>query len=208
LTGDSDGDALTQTILSTILEKKPKNVTQLVALLREKIQITENQALNKILDLESQGKIKFASPPPKQPTTITSYLKTNQSIWYWATITTSLITVIAVYAIPESLQPWSYIRNALGAVLALWLPGYTLLKTLYPLQLPIETSTENLDTIERVGLSLGMSLALVSFVGLLLNYTPWGIRLAPIALTLFAMTVSFATVALTREYQAKTKKQS
>jgi uncharacterized membrane protein len=46
----------------------------------------------------------------------------------------------------------------------------------------IKTSTENLDPIERIALSLGMSIALVPIVGLLLNYTPWGIRLTPIVL--------------------------
>ena len=60
-----------------------------------------------------------------------------------------------------------------------------------------------MDNIERVALSLGMSLALVPIVGLILNYTPWGIRLTPIPLSLLALTIIFATAALLREYQAK-----
>ena len=60
-----------------------------------------------------------------------------------------------------------------------------------------------MDTIERVALSLGMSLALVPIVGLILNYTPWGIRLTPITLSLLALTIVFATAAILREYQAK-----
>jgi len=51
-----------------------------------------------------------------------------------------------------------------------------------------------------------MSFALVPIVGLLLNYTPWGVRLTPIVLSLLALTIVFATVALIREKQAKNTK--
>jgi len=64
------------------------------------------------------------------------------------------------------------------------------------------TSGQNLDIIERVVLSLAMSLALVPIVGLLLNYTPWGIRLTPITLSLAALTFAFSTAAIIREYPA------
>ena len=69
---------------------------------------------------------------------------------------------------------------------------------------PPKTSSENLDNIERIALSIGMSLALVPIVGLILNYTPFGIRLAPITLSLLTLTVVFATVALFRELHLKT----
>lgn len=70
------------------------------------------------------------------------------------------------------------------------------------------TTEKYLDTIERVALSLGMSIALVPIIGLLLNYTPWGIRLTPIVLSLLALTIVFATAAIIRENQAKTSETS
>jgi uncharacterized membrane protein len=39
---------------------------------------------------------------------------------------------------------------------------------------------EGLDGIERVLLSLVVSIVVVLFLGLVLNYTPWGIRPEPI----------------------------
>lgn len=92
----------------------------------------------------------------------------------------------------------------LGIIFVLYLPGYTFIKALFPAKAPIKTSSENLDTIERVALSFGMSLALVPIAGLILNYTPWGIRLAPIMLSLLFLTIAFATAAVIREHQAKT----
>jgi len=63
-----------------------------------------------------------------------------------------------------------------------------------------------LDNIERIALSIGMSLALVPLVGLLLNYTPWGIRLTPITISLLALTLTLSTAAIIREHQTKTEK--
>jgi uncharacterized membrane protein len=48
-----------------------------------------------------------------------------------------------------------------------------------------------------------MSLALTPIVGLILNYTPWGITLTPITLSLLALTTVFATAAILREHQSK-----
>ena len=73
----------------------------------------------------------------------------------------------------------------------------TCIKTLFP--------TKEIDNIERTALSIGMSLALVPLIGLLLNYTPWGIRRTPVTLSLLALTIALTITGLIREHQAKTK---
>ena len=94
-------------------------------------------------------------------------------------------------------MPYVYIRYVLGSIFVLLLPGYSLIKTLFP--------TREIDNIERTALSIGMSLALVPLVGLLLNYTPWGIRLTPVTLSLLALTTFLTITGLQREYTEKTK---
>ena len=86
------------------------------------------------------------------------------------------------------------IRWVLGSLFVLFIPGYVTVEALFP-------KGRELDTIERFALSVGLSLALVPLVGLLLNYTPWGIRLNPIVLSLTLLTVGLAMVALAREYR-------
>lgn len=78
-------------------------------------------------------------------------------------------------------------RVVIGLPFVLFFPGYTLISALSPRK-------DDLDGIERLALSLGLSLAVVPLIGLVLNYTPWGIRLAPIAvsLTLFVAGCSVA----------------
>jgi uncharacterized membrane protein len=123
--------------------------------------------------------------------------------WYWTTIALAITTAIAVFTIPDTAYPIVYLRSTLGIIFVLFLPGFALIKALFPAKVPIKSSSENMDTIERVALSFGMSLALAPIAGLKLNYTPWGIRLTPITLSLLALTIVFATAAVLREYQAK-----
>jgi len=81
----------------------------------------------------------------------------------------ALVTVAVVLLLP-SLEP---IRIVLGLPFVLLLPGYVLVAALYPRK-------EDLDSVERVALSFGLSIAIVPLIGLALNYSPWGIRLNPI----------------------------
>jgi hypothetical protein len=199
-------DTLTQTILQTIKEQKPETVEQLATFVAQKTALPEQQIINRILKLQNQGKIKLTRPPAPTPSDLATYITTGQALWYWASVIIALATAISAFTIPEDLFPLVYIRYALGTIFVLWLPGYTFIKALFPTRVPIKTSSEDLDTIERIALSIGMSLALVPIVGLLLNYTPWGIRLTPIVLSLLALTIVFATVALIREKQAKITK--
>jgi len=116
--------------------------------------------------------------------------------------------MLVVFVVPENDFPLVYIRYVLGIIFILWLPGYAFIKTLFPKQLPLRTSDKDLDRIERIALSIDMSIALVPVVGLLLNYTSWGIRLTPIVLSLTALTLAFATTAIAREYQTRIKQDA
>ena len=77
-------------------------------------------------------------------------------------------------------------RTVLGLPVVLFLPGYALIAVLFPRK-------NDLDAIERIALSFGLSIAVVPLIGLVLNFTPWGIRLLPIiiSLTLFIFIMVF-----------------
>lgn len=78
--------------------------------------------------------------------------------------------------------PYSILRMAMGLPFVLFFPGYTLICALFP-------EKEDLDGIERTTLSVGLSLAIVALIGLMLNYTPFGIRLYPTVVSLFLFTL-------------------
>lgn len=83
------------------------------------------------------------------------------------------------------------LRTVLGLPFVLFFPGYALIAALFP-------GKKDLDGIERVALSFGLSIAVVPLIGLLLNYTPWGIRLYPIALSLFCFILVMSCIATCR----------
>lgn len=194
-----------QAIIALIKKENPPTTEQLIALAHQRLGLPETEIVETVLRLQREGKIRLAEPPRPAPPTMAAYVKTAKATWYWATALTTVATAALVLTIPEDLYPWVYIRYVLGAVFVLWLPGYSFIRALFPISTRAARTPEGLDTVERVALSLGMSLALVPLVGLLLNYTPWGIRLTPIVLSLLALTLVFATAALIRDHQANIK---
>lgn len=80
------------------------------------------------------------------------------------------------------------IRTILGIPLVLFIPGYVLIAALFP-------NKNDLDGIERIALSFGLSIAIVPLIGLGLNFTPWGIRFGPIITSLILFTLSLLIIA-------------
>lgn len=99
------------------------------------------------------------------------------------------------------------LRIVFGLPLVLFLPGYAFIAALFPEQgqtpPPAEdqsTQAKGIDGIERVALSFGLSIALVPLLGLLLNFTPWGIRLVPVLVSISAVTVGLCVIAVARRW--------
>lgn len=88
----------------------------------------------------------------------------------------SVLLILVIALIPDS-----PLRTVFGIPFVIFFPGYTLLSVLFP-------ANKDLGGIERLALSIGLSLAVVPLMGLVLNYTPLGIRLVPILAALFAFT--------------------
>ena len=85
------------------------------------------------------------------------------------------------------------LRIASCLLFALFFPGYTLLSALFP-------KRDKLSGIKQLALSLGISIALVPLIGLALNYTPWGIKLHPI---LVSVTLFIVVTAATGWYRQR-----
>ncbi len=91
-----------------------------------------------------------------------------------------LILIITVF-------PSSILRVIVGLPFLLFFPGYTLTATLFP-------KISNLTGIERVALSFGLSVVVVPLIGLFLNFTPWGIRLYPMLISVAAFILSTSAI--------------
>jgi uncharacterized membrane protein len=96
--------------------------------------------------------------------------------------------LLAILAIYLPVVNTTFLRVVFGIPVILFIPGYALIAALFP-------AAKDLDGIERIALSFGLSIAIVPLTGLALNYTPWGIRLDPIVTCLVVFTVAMCLVA-------------
>jgi hypothetical protein len=195
LRGNSN-NFLKEKIVEIINEKKPQSVKQLTIMSKEILGQPEWEILEAVLELKSEGVIHLEDPPVEPGDHAAG--DSDKTLWYKFTIAIGAISVIFVLVIPENLYPWAYVRNFFGVIFVLFLPGYAFLKALFPRLLSSEESSTDLETIERIALSVGLSVALASITGLLLYYSPLGLILPTIVVTFFAITCSFAIVGIVR----------
>jgi len=147
-----------------------------------------DEAVKALLALERDRRIMVQESKPYP--SLASYTWSPLSVWFWAAVgalavSLALITVTSGVAL--------YLRYVFGSVLVLFLPGYALIEALYP--------KRELDELTRFALSIGLSLALVPLTGLVLNYTPFGIRLLPVAISLTGLTLVLLILALRRKFE-------
>ncbi len=82
----------------------------------------------------------------------------------------------------------------LGLVFALFSPGYSLVAAVFPRR-------DDLDIARRLALGFSLSIVVVVLVGFILNYTPWGIRLYPVLISLLVFIVAASAVAYYRRHR-------
>ncbi len=102
-----------------------------------------------------------------------------------------IIVVLSLLLVPLVIFTSGALRIVLGLALVLFFPGYTLIAALFPRR-------GSLSGIERLALSFGLNIAVVPLIGLVLNYTPWGIRLYPILISLLLFITVMAAIACYR----------
>lgn len=175
-----------------------RNRTKIANTVRNKVdEISKNKNISRTdasIELYNQyltGEISLIDPNP--PKTLINYLLSLYSAWFWLIFFSLVLMILTIYTLPQA-PPFSWLRVALGFITSLYLPGYAFIEALYP-------QKEELEELERFGLSVGLSIALTPLTGFLLNYTPWGIRLNPIMAAITMLTILLGLMAVVRKHQ-------
>jgi uncharacterized membrane protein len=100
------------------------------------------------------------------------------------------IVVLSLLVVPLVVLTGGALRIAVGLLFVLFFPGYALVAALFPRK-------DNLDAVERVGLSFGLSIAVVPLIALVLNYA-WEISLYPVVTSVASFIIIASAVALYR----------
>jgi hypothetical protein len=166
--------------------------TLLDALRAKNSAVTDTEVADLVWRLAERGQVDVEDVPP-QVRSLKEYLVLwERNVWFYVSVAMSLMTVLVIYIVPSQL-PLVVLRWILGSVFVLFIPGYVAVEALFP-------KGRELNGIERFALSVGLSLILVMLIGLVLNYTPLGIRLNPIMISLTVFTIGLSLAALVRNF--------
>jgi hypothetical protein len=194
----SDNRQLRTLIIDKINIERPETVQKLITLVRQETRLLENQIMNAIIELEGKT-LRFRNQPlsnlkSKLPTASFATFK-----WYAIILHLDIATALAVFNIPEDFYPIVFVRYTFGLIFTFFLLGFTLTMFLFPNEYSKKSTSKNAFSIDRVALSVGLSIVFVIMIGLLSYHAPWGIALTSIVTILVILTEAFATVALFRE---------
>jgi hypothetical protein len=182
---------LQDSVERAILERVKGNelrVAELIANVSRETAQTMDDAVVGLIRLQTEKKVVMKESRPY--VTLAGYTFSPYSLWFWAALVSTLLPLGLIYVVSGQLL---YFRYAFGSILVLFLPGFALIQLLY-------AKREELDDLTRFALSIGLSLALVALTGLVLNYTPFGIRLLPVASSLAGLTIIFLLMAVRRKH--------
>ncbi len=184
------GVDLGQVVLDTAKSMTHPTVSELVDALVKQKGLKEKDATKAVYVEYKKGTLNLSDVKP--PTNLVSYFFNLESAWFWGVTALVAVTVFVVFAVNASAL--LYVRYVLGGVFILFLPGFLLISALY-------ARSDEMDSLEKVALSIGLSLAIVPLIGLVLNYTPWGIRLEPIMVSLSLFSEVMAVACVVRRFR-------
>jgi uncharacterized membrane protein len=189
-----DKDELLENLVLYSLNSNPRSVKDIITTVktsingRSDLRIEDDEIIYAIKRLEYKHILLYNS----KADTLTKFIKDFYlSMTLWLVAISTCVTLLAVYVIPD-VMPWSIVRVISGGVFVLFIPGYALVQLLFP--------KKEMDMVERIAFSIGLSLAVVPLVGFLLNYSPWGIRLDPIVASISALSMVLALASVYRRY--------
>ena len=196
-------DSIKNIIIGIIKKEKPETTKHLVTLMHDRYAFSEEKIFDSILELEKENMLQLTKQQPTAQT-LKKVLFLQKTAWYWITIAFVAAAAISIFVVPDGIYPLAYLRIILGAIFVLFLPGFVLIRAIFPAKFVTNLSSQNMDTLDCAALSLGVSIAIVTITGLLLNYLPFGLNLASITISLLVLTIIVATAALLHEKQLNT----
>jgi len=177
---------------TVVKSRHPNTVGELVRLAMAETALREEDLVAIVKEMVADGSLVVEGPTYEVESSWDYLLTPTLSMWFWTAMSATFLAVAAVLFTPD-VFPLVTIRWLLGSILVLFLPGYALMQLLFP-------KASEMDSLERFALGIGLSLALVPLIGLVLNYTPWGIRFIPVTTAISAFTIIFVMAAAARKY--------
>lgn len=181
--------------------KKNENATikDLLKHADEKKLAEKKEILRIIEGLSDSGEIKLLKEPVekerKEIKTYLDFLFDKKALDFWICLIVIIISLPLVLFVPDDALFTGnglyiflgVLRIIFGGIITIFLPGYALISILYP-------KKEDIDKLQKFGLSFGLSIVIVVLIGLILNFTPFGISLIPILFSIDLLILGFSII--------------
>lgn len=171
-------------------ESSSKDITlaKLVRDLSDELACKPDKIVSEIIKLQSGNKILVREPSPYKG--FSDYLLSPTSASFWELL---VVTMVSAGLVLVSSGLALYLRYVFSSALVLFLPGYALIHFIY-------FKRAELSYLTLTSVSFVMSLAITTLVGLALSFTPFGITLPGVTLSIAALTIGLALLTSLRKY--------
>lgn len=186
-------DVLHTRILKTVGTTRGMVVNDLFRILRAEVPtLSEESLAQEIKDLQSQGIVSLEDVTPIHPSFSVYLCKWEYNADFYLLVGLTLAAVFHLYVGPYQ-YPYVILGWILGLIFVFFAPGYATVTTL---------SVEGFSPMETVLLSIGLSVVLVMFLGVMLGLAPWGISLVSSTLGLSGYTLFVGLAGRWRRYRS------
>ena len=139
-------------------------------------------------DLRASRAIEMYDPSRRR--SLASYLAGPEGWWFWLYVFGVAMGAAAAFLVPRSPAELEFVRVVMGAPSLFYLPGYGLLRSLYP--------ERRWGSPEEAAMSISLSLAILPLVGLVLVGSPLRMTVASTAASILGLDVVLGLVAAYR----------
>lgn len=185
--GSDRSELLQQRILDAVATHKRYKVKDLVTELQQTFD--RSLSLEEIQDamkkLEREKRIILLEPVTKEDF-LHYIIRSYDSLFFWLRIAATCFALTVIFFLPN-VEPWSYIRILIAVVFVLFLPGNALVQLLF--------AHRNMEQTEQMVLSVGLSIAIVSIIGLVLKYTPLGLTVQSAVISISILSITLFLIA-------------
>jgi uncharacterized membrane protein len=185
---DSDrSELLQQRILKSVATHKCYSIKDLVVELQHTYSksLSMEEIQHAVKKLENDKKITLLEPG------INGHffhyiMRGYNGVSLWLTTAATCLMMTIVFLLPN-IEPWSYMRMITGAIFVLYIPGNALLQLLFV--------HRNIEHTEQMVLSIVLSIALISIIGLMLKYVLLGLTAESAVISIGILSITLSAVA-------------
>jgi len=156
--------------------------------------LTQEEAARELCSLWDDGRVKLSEPKPLRG--FSSYLFGVRGLGFLGILAFLALDGLLIYANSPN-EMLTYLKYLLGTILAFYMPGYVVVESVY-------SNRRDLDELERLVLSVGLSLTVLPLLALALSYTPWGVNLGSVFSLISIFVISVGFVSAHRRFESLT----